>query len=71
VASSLESIIGDMMLNKTYPGPETIHRYVLDNGITLLVYENFAAESVVMEGLVRAGSGAEAPEKAGLSSFTA
>ncbi len=59
------------MLNKTYPGPETIHRYELDNGITLLVYENFAAESVVMEGLVRAGAGAEPPEKAGLASFTA
>ena len=59
------------MPNKTYPGPETIHRYTLDNGITVLVYENFAAESVVIEGLVRAGAGAEPPEKAGLSSFTA
>lgn len=59
------------MLDKTYPGPESIHRYYLENGITLLVYENFAAESVVMEGLVRAGAGAEPPEKSGLASFTA
>jgi zinc protease len=59
------------MPNKTYPGPETIHRYVLDNGITLLVYENFAAESVVIEGLVRAGGLGEPLEKAGLASFTA
>lgn len=59
------------MLDKTYPGPETIHRYVLDNGIVLLVYENFAAESVVMDGLVRAGALGEAPEKVGLASFTA
>lgn len=59
------------MPNKTYPGPESIQKYTLDNGITLLVYENFAAESVVIEGLIRVGSGAESPEKAGLSSFTA
>jgi zinc protease len=59
------------MLNKTYPGPETIHRYVLDNGITLLVYENFAAESVVMDGLVRAGALGDPVEKSGLASFTA
>jgi zinc protease len=59
------------MLDKTYPGPESIYRFVLDNGIVLLVYENFAAESVVMDGLVRAGALGEAPEKAGLASFTA
>lgn len=59
------------MLNKTYPGPESIHRYVLDNGITVLVYENFAAESVVVDGLVRAGALGEPVEKSGLASFTA
>ncbi|MFZ0545341.1 MAG: pitrilysin family protein [Candidatus Promineifilaceae bacterium] len=59
------------MLDKTYPGPESIHRYVLDNGIVLLVYENFAAESVVVDGLVRAGALGESAEKVGLSSFTA
>jgi zinc protease len=59
------------MLDKTYPGPESIYRFVLDNGIVVLVYENFAAESVVMDGLVRAGALGEAPEKAGLASFTA
>jgi zinc protease len=59
------------MLNKTYPGPESIHRYILDNGITVLVYENFAAESVVIDGLVRAGALGEPVEKSGLASFTA
>lgn len=59
------------MLNKTYPGPESIQRYVLDNGIVLLVYENFAAESVVVDGLVRAGALGEPAEKVGLASFTA
>jgi zinc protease len=59
------------MLNKTYPGPESIHCYILDNGITVLVYENFAAESVVIDGLVRAGALGEPVEKSGLASFTA
>jgi len=37
----------------------------------LLVYENFASQSVVIEGLVRAGALAEDREKAGLANFTA
>jgi zinc protease len=59
------------MPNLSYPGPANIQRYQLDNGITLLVYENFAAQSVVVEGLVRAGALAERREQAGLAGFTA
>ncbi|MCB9422707.1 MAG: insulinase family protein [Ardenticatenaceae bacterium] len=59
------------MLDSRYPGPESIHRYELPNGIIVLVYENFASQSVIVEGLVRAGALAEAPEMAGLASFTA
>ena len=59
------------MLDTRYPGPETIHRYVLANGLTLLVYENFATESVVVDGVVRAGAVAESPACAGLADFTA
>ncbi len=59
------------MSDSTYPGPETIHRHVLNNGLTLLTYENYAAESFVLDGLVRAGALAESREKAGLASFTA
>ncbi|MCA9972991.1 MAG: insulinase family protein [Anaerolineales bacterium] len=59
------------MPNLTYPGPETIHRTVLSNGIVLLVYENFASPSVVVEGLVRAGALAESRAQAGLAGFTA
>jgi zinc protease len=55
----------------SFPGPETIHRYALDNGITLLVYENTAAESVVIDGLIRAGALAESRDQAGLADFTA
>ncbi|MCA9932830.1 MAG: insulinase family protein [Ardenticatenaceae bacterium] len=59
------------MPDLTYPGPENIHRHVLPNGITILVYENFAAESVVIDGTLHAGALAESEGKAGLASFTA
>jgi zinc protease len=44
---------------------------VLPNGIILLVYENFASQSVVLDGVVRAGAIAEPPEQAGLADFVA
>ena len=57
--------------NATYPNANTIHRHQLPNGITLLIYENFATESVVIEGLVRTGSLAETVVSAGLANMTA
>lgn len=54
-----------------YPNSETIHRQTLANGLTVLVYENFASQAVVVEGLVRAGALAETAETAGLANFTA
>ena len=59
------------MLDTTYPGPDSIHRVVLDNGMTLLSYTNKAADSVVVEGVVRAGALVESRENAGLAAFTA
>lgn len=59
------------MPDKTYPGPENIRRTVLDNGITVLNYENFAAASVVVEGFLRAGALSEGREKAGLADYAA
>src|SRR5215510_10980998 len=53
------------------PGPDNITRVQLDNGIVVLVYENFAAQSVVMAGSVRAGSLYETPAQSGLASMTA
>lgn len=53
------------------PGPETITRVVLDNGITVLVYENHAAQSVVINGSLTAGSLHEPPDKSGLAGMTA
>jgi zinc protease len=54
-----------------YPNPSTITRTVLDNGIVVLIYENFAAQSVVLSGSFRAGSLYETPQKNGLAAFTA
>lgn len=59
------------MTTNSYPGPETIRRYVLANGITLLVYENMNSNTVAIEGIVRAGSVVETRGKAGLADFTA
>lgn len=59
------------MAESHYPGPDSIFRQVLPNGITVLVYENFASESIVIEGVVRAGALAEETHQAGLANFTA
>lgn len=60
-----------MPSNGALPGPDTIKRVVLDNSITVLVYENYAAQSVVLTGALAAGSLFETPEKSGLASMTA
>jgi len=53
------------------PGPDNITRVELANGITVLVYENHAAQSVVLTGSLRAGSIFESdPAKTGLASMT-
>lgn len=59
------------MPNLTYPGPDNVHRHVLPNGITVLVYENFASESIALSGMVQAGAVVESRAQAGLASFTA
>lgn len=56
---------------KTLPGPETILRRELGNGITFLARENFSSPSVVVSGYLRAGSLQEEPDMAGLASMTA
>lgn len=55
----------------SYPGSHNIFRHELANGITLLVYENFASQSFVLEGVVWAGALAETAEQAGLANMTA
>jgi zinc protease len=53
------------------PDSQTITRAVLPNGMIVLVYENFAAQSVVLSGSLRAGSIYEDRAKNGLASITA
>ena len=53
------------------PNASNISRVQLENGITLLVYENPAVRSVNMMGSIHAGSIYERPNKSGLASFAA
>jgi zinc protease len=53
------------------PGPDTIQRHELPNGIVVLVYENDSSPSVAISGYLWAGALDEPAELAGLASFTA
>jgi zinc protease len=53
------------------PNSRNVTRASLDNGITILVYENEAVPAVVVEGALNAGSIYESPAKSGLASMTA
>ncbi len=53
------------------PGPNDISRHELSNGIVVLICENHASPSVIVNGLVRVGAADERPEQAGLAAFTA
>lgn len=53
------------------PNSRNIARAELDNGITLLVYQNPAVQSVNLIGSLHSGSIYEAPEKSGLASLAA
>jgi len=53
------------------PGPETIRREVLPNGIVFLGRENFSSPSVVLSGYLWAGALQEKPNQAGLAAMTA
>lgn len=55
----------------TLPGPENIHRAVLDNGITVLVYESYNAQSVFLVGTLECGSLYVEPARKGLAALTA
>ena len=59
------------MSSTSIPGPNNITRVELPNGIIVLVYENFAAQSVVIAGSLEAGSIYEDHDKSGTASMTA
>jgi zinc protease len=52
------------------PGPETITRHELSNGVVVLVRENFTSPSVVVDGDLRVGALWETRAQAGLADFT-
>jgi zinc protease len=56
---------------RTLPGPETILRRDLSNGITVLARENFSSPAVVVTGYLWAGAMDEPHSKAGLAQLTA
>ena len=51
------------------PHTGNIAQFSLDNGITLLVYENFASPAVIVSGYFSAGMRDESPLGTGLSGF--
>ena len=53
------------------PGPESIARYTLSNGIVVLVRENFLSPSVVISGYLPVGALADPPQKSGMANLTA
>lgn len=53
------------------PAAHNITRVTLDNGIVVLVYSNYAAQSVVLSGSLRSGSLYESPADSGLAALTA
>jgi zinc protease len=61
------------MPSPTYavPGPDTVFRTTLENGITVLVRENPSAPVVVLDGFIPAGSIHDPAGKTGLAAFTA
>ena len=59
------------MAKVTFPGPNTIQQFHLENGLKVLIYENFAVDLVVVDGLWRAGGLSVPREKAGLADLTA
>jgi zinc protease len=53
------------------PGPDSVTRVVLDNGIIVLIRENHAAPVTVIDGYIPTGSIHDPADKAGLASFVA
>ncbi len=55
---------------QTLPGPASVERHELENGITVLIRENFLSPSVVIQGSLGAGGLDETSAKAGLAGMT-
>lgn len=64
------SALGSINVN-SLPGENDITRFVLSNGIIVLLRENPYSPSVVLSGYLRCGSMYDLPDKLGLAHFTA
>jgi zinc protease len=53
------------------PGPETIRREELPNGVVVLIRENFSSPSIVVSGYLPVGALANTADTAGLAFMTA
>lgn len=58
-------------VSNSVPGPETITRRVLGNGIVVLARENFTSPSIVVDADLRVGALWHGRDQAGLSDFSA
>ncbi len=58
-------------ISHAIPGPETVTRTILDNGVTVLIRENRSAPVVILEGLITAGAIHDPADRLGLASFVA
>lgn len=56
---------------RSLPGPETIQRRVLANGVVVLARENFSSPSVILSGSLAVGALGESRPQAGLADMTA
>ncbi|HAV77490.1 MAG TPA: insulinase family protein [Anaerolineae bacterium] len=56
-------------INSSLPGPNDIHREVLENGVTILTRSNFNSPSVVISGYFDAGALFDTDEKLGLADY--
>ena len=64
-------MVTNQVISENFPSSANITRVELDNGITVLAYENSAVKSVNIMGSLHAGSIYESTEKNGLASFVA
>lgn len=55
---------------KSMPGPDDVHRFVLENGIVVLCRQNLTSPSVQINGYLAYGSMFDPPEQLGLAQFT-
>ncbi|WP_082390174.1 M16 family metallopeptidase [Ornatilinea apprima] len=55
---------------KSMPGPDDVHRFVLENGIVVLCRQNLTSPSVQINGYLTYGSMFDPPEQLGLAQFT-